>query len=478
VQSVEAGSDTDLMSRPFTASLLACVLVVGSACSLFSENESTIEPSANASRTTSLHVRPIQRKIIEFGFDLPSADFIAENIEAMERRPFDGIVFRPGPSDVRRRAFDIRAWTAEDLHLGTLRKIRWRRFTDNFLHLYTASYSNMSWFNNSHWKTITANMHLYGQAVKACRCVGVAIDPEYYGGGNPWAYSSSLYPRHTFQAVQIKARERGAQFVRALQEPSGKLTLLFFFLMGYLQDDIVREGTLKDSRYALLPAFLDGILDAAEPGLTLVDGNEDAYHYTNTNQFFDVVSKIRAGARLLSPENRSKYLAQVQVGSSLFLDQVLTDKPDEHRRRHWDHNVYTALITSDRYVWVYSHQQDWWNGKIIPGSGAGIRRSRGLIRSLEPLGYDLTGSRSTIEVPAVNLRIRKAAPPVIVASVTGAEIVRVDFYRAGEVVASDHRAPYRLRLDRLPGGATTLVARAFDMRGGHGTSAALRVKIR
>ena len=459
--------------------LLVFILVVGQACSPTEERGPRGRLPAVVNGTTVIRARPIQPRLIEFGFDVPSAGFIASHISEMERQPFDGLVFRPGPPDVFRQAFDVQPWSAKDLHLGTLRKISWGRFTDNFLHLYGASFSSMDWFDDEHWRTITSNMRMYRRAVEACGCVGVAFDPEHYGGLNPWAYTPSAYGQRSFENVQDEVRARGAEFIGALQRSNGRLTLLFFFLLGHVRHDLARGISLPDSRYALLPAFLDGILDAAKPGLTIVDGNEDAYQYVDTNQFFGGAAGIRAAAELLLPENRAAYRARVQVGSALFVDRVLTENPDDYRRMQWDHNVYMALATSDRFVWCYSQEPDWWKGDLFRGSGAGIRHARARLDALEPLGYDLaaaSGESSVMELPSVSVTVSSTVHPRIIVQVRGSDILRVDLYRSGEPIGSDERAPYRFDLNDLTGTAT-FIARAFDAQGGHGTSAPIRISV-
>src|SRR5919106_5205399 len=107
LQSASQRSDTEMLGRNFVASILVSVLLLASpACSLFS-GPKTEAPPPDARISTFTQGRPIHRKIIEFGWDLPSADFVAANITRMERRPFDGIVFRPGPADVQYRGFDV-----------------------------------------------------------------------------------------------------------------------------------------------------------------------------------------------------------------------------------------------------------------------------------------------------------------------------------------------------------------------------------
>ena len=130
-----------------------------------------------------------KKKIIEYGWDVPYPDFVRDNIREMEKRPFEGIIFRTKGFD---HVFDVRPWNKADLQpqLDTLAQIKWGKFTDNMLTLYAANKWNMDWFNDEHWKVITENMKLFSLAVKTGNCIGVCFDPEPYGQ-DPWAYPGS-----------------------------------------------------------------------------------------------------------------------------------------------------------------------------------------------------------------------------------------------------------------------------------------------
>jgi hypothetical protein len=120
--------------------------------------------------------------------------------------------------------------------------------------------------------------------------------------------------------------------------------------------------------YGLYPAFIDGWLDAAPAAVTFVDGNERAYEYGEPSQFWQAAMEIRGPAQeAVSPENRAKYRAQVQVSSGVYLDAHLGP---EHR--YWlggkledraallQRNVAAALGAADEYVWTYGEQGRWW----------------------------------------------------------------------------------------------------------------------
>ncbi|MHC4230803.1 MAG: hypothetical protein ACYSW0_25480, partial [Planctomycetota bacterium] len=53
-----------------------------------------------------------KKKIVEYGWDVPYPDFVRENIRQMEKRPFEGIIFRTKGFD---HIFDTRPWKQEKL---------------------------------------------------------------------------------------------------------------------------------------------------------------------------------------------------------------------------------------------------------------------------------------------------------------------------------------------------------------------------
>jgi len=96
--------------------------------------------------------RPM-KKVIEYGWDVPYPDFVEQNMQEMEKRPFEGIIFLTKGFD---HAFDTGVWKQEELQpqLDTLAKIKWRKFTDNFLTLYAANKGGMNWFNDDIGETL------------------------------------------------------------------------------------------------------------------------------------------------------------------------------------------------------------------------------------------------------------------------------------------------------------------------------------
>jgi hypothetical protein len=135
---------------------------------------------------------------------------------------------------------------------------------------------------------------------------------------------------------------------------------------------------LATQGYGLYPAMIDGWLDAAPPGVVLVDGCESAYLFNSRQQFLEAAVQMKLACQeLVSPENRAKYRAQVQASYGIYLDAYCTPKgsmwyidgrggPRVARLRI---NTADALRAADEYVWIYGEQFRWWptsNGSVKP----------------------------------------------------------------------------------------------------------------
>lgn len=334
------------------------------------------------------------KKLIEYGWDVPYPDQVRAEIRNMEKKPFDGVIFRLRTWN---HAFDPRPWDEAQLRpqFDDLAAIQWQTFTDNFLCLYAANNWKMDWFDDQQWENIAANLRLSAKAAKIGRCVGLVFDPEPYGD-NPWAYPGMNADR-SFAEVEAQVQKRGAQFMTALQAELPAVRLLTFFhqslFSGLLDmpDVAQRQDQLAKHHWGLLSAFWNGALQAAGPEARIIDGYEMAYYFTNTDQFFRAYHTTKQRSlSLVPPELRSKYAATVQAGMSLYMDQTLDlRQPQERylshyltpaeRLRFFEHHVYYALTTSDEYVWCYSERLNWWQDKVPDGAEAAIRAAREMV---------------------------------------------------------------------------------------------------
>ena len=102
---------------------------------------------------------------------------------------------------------------------------------------------------------------------------------------------------------------------------------------------------------------------------------------------------------LIDPVLWGKYHAQVQAGQALYIDQYYGLRAEKvlghyltpkEQPKWFEHNVYWALQSSDRYVWCYSERMNWWNNPVIPsGAEEAIRSARGKVETGQALGLDI-----------------------------------------------------------------------------------------
>ncbi len=346
---------------------------------------------------------PMSKKLIEYGWDVPYPDQVRQNIRAMEKKPFDGIMFRMREWN---HAFDPRPWDEAKLQpqLDDLAAIEWETFTDNFLCLYAANNWKMDWFNDKQWEHIQTNLHLSAKAARIGHCVGLVFDPEPYGD-NPWAYDPES--GRTFLEVESQVRKRGGQFIVALQSEMPKARVLTFFHQSFfdrllgIPDAEQRRDELAKQHWGLFRAFWNGALEAAGPDVRIIDGYESAYYFTQHEQYFRAYHAMRQRSLAwVPPELHDKHAVQFRVGMALYVDQLLglrqpvekylsTYLTPEERLKWWEHNVYYALYTTDKYVWCYSERMNWWNDNVPDGAEEAIRSARKKIAEGKPLGFEI-----------------------------------------------------------------------------------------
>ena len=362
-----------------------------------------------------LRAQASEKKLIEFGWDKATPIQVYNNVQGrMQKYPFDGIVmYLPGNA---RNVFDITKWDEEKPQLldqlRILRLIKWGKLTDNFISMNVKS--SMDWFSDSDWEKVLSKVMFLAQAGKAGRCKGLVLDPEAYGF-SPWVYEKQKNANTiSYDDYAAKVFQRGRQFMNAMQKdwPGFKLLVTSQYI-GFYHPQQAEQTDAPKPNHNLYKTFLNGMLDAADPGVQMVDCNEAAYYYTDPIQYFKAYWTIRQGARnfAVPPELREKYDTHIRAGSALFIDQVFgTRKMDANfvrihgkekayaaprmtpdKRARWcEQNAYYALQTSDEYVWVYSQQMNWWwNRDIPPGALDAITSAKNKVAANKDLGFDM-----------------------------------------------------------------------------------------
>ncbi len=322
------------------------------------------------------------KKLIAVGWDLfADTAWLREHHARMQERPFNGIVVNvvgrrdDGKEVPLRLAFQREPWKYEWFGpaLADLKACTWTTFTDNFL-LVGANPGDVDGFDDDGWRAIVEHWRLAARVAKAAGLRGLCFDPEPYTPPHA-AFGYAAQPgrdAHTFAEYAAKVRERGREAMKAVAAEFPEAVVLSFFLNSICGRAIGQADPsplLAADGYGLLPAFLDGWLDAAPPSVTMVDGHEHAYRYNSDLEFLEAANLIRGPCQeLVSPGNRAKYRAQVQVGYGIYLDAHVNpptspwyiDPKGGPRVERLRANVAAAVRCADEYVWVYGEKCRWW----------------------------------------------------------------------------------------------------------------------
>ncbi|MHB8993670.1 MAG: hypothetical protein ACYC63_00300 [Armatimonadota bacterium] len=318
------------------------------------------------------------KKLIAVGWDLPNAERFRTNFDAMEKTPLQGTGVRfagPGNKPALWFSFSREPYDEQAVAqiLQDLKAVQPKQLRDRFL-LLNANPGDVDWFDDAGWKVIVDHWRIGARVAREGGLKGIMFDPEAYREpyrAFDWSAQSES-AKHTFAEYYDKARQRGREVMAATGQEYPDATILAFFLLSINREAAERSdpmGALNGHAYGLLPAFVNGWLDAAPPTLTIVDGCEAAYRFNSRLEFLNAANLIRNKAlRLVAPENRYKYRAQVQVGFGVYLDAYV-NPPDntwyinpgtQTPVQRLAENVASALEVADEYVWVYGEQASWW----------------------------------------------------------------------------------------------------------------------
>ena len=334
------------------------------------------------------------KKFIELGWDIPDTAFLRTHWQEMERTtPFDGIMFKVDPKDAQGKGlsteaiWDARPWRKEWLRsaLEDLQACRFKKFTDNFVR-FNATPGNLAWGDEAGWAVLAEKAGLCAWLMKQSGGKGLALDFESYGGQQ---FRFNPVQGRSFAQMATLVRQRGRQFSEAVAREFPDAIILTLWLNSINAKAGANEdpaAILAGEGYGLLPAFVDGMLDAAPHTMVLVDGCENGYYMDSAEEYLRAASQMRSwqgpSVRLVSPENRAKYRRQVQAGFGFYLDMFINPEGNQYYRGPLDgsrlarleRNLGSALNAADEYVWIYGEQCRWWGPPLNLPKTAGKGR--------------------------------------------------------------------------------------------------------
>ena len=349
------------------------------------------------------------KQVIYYGWDTPTPGAIVDAGPKLDAAPFDAVVFKHSGA---RQVFTKSPLPADPFEkdIQDLRAFSSHKLRNSFLRMQVNTEDGWDWTNEAHWNAFESNLRNYARLAKEGDLKGILLDPEPYGF-NVWnfetqeAYSSGEL---TLEALEQIAYGRGQELVRILGESYPGITLfslkMFSQVSRRLADDPSAEDieTLRrgDVFHGLWYAFANGLIDALDNSVTLIDGNEPSYYYLSADAFEAGKAEIygKATKAFVNQENRAKFRQTVDVAHAAYVDGILNlfDSPrfvgyylpsDAARLELLKFHMYHGLKSSDEYYWLYVEDIRWWEGENVP---EGFLELVGEVKTAVAAGSELT----------------------------------------------------------------------------------------
>lgn len=225
--------------------------------------------------------------------------------------------------------------------------------------------TSADWFDDAAWEVITINAGVMAKAAKETGAVGILLDPEEYGYyANP-CIAPFDYTRQkkveelTFAEYNQQVRKRGAEFAGAVITNFPDAIFFFLYATSSAYNPNNRKYPLSSNMMGLIPAFIDGMMDAA-PASEFIDGYEGAYYFKTREAFVTAreIIKDKAASFSADPE---RYRKRMQAGFGVYLHGTNIGKPlttdftnNSLTPEKYRDVVGWALELSDGYVWIYA----------------------------------------------------------------------------------------------------------------------------
>jgi hypothetical protein len=332
------------------------------------------------------------KKIIHFFQYWPTAKYLKENIQGLQSLPFDGfVIWATTVLDGKEERLAFRWWSPEEIgeeHVAEmmrdLKATDFGRFTENFLlvHSQSAPLPAPSWWDDEAWEKITTNMVLAARIAKECGLKGIFFEAEHYSAAETpykyrfnYSYSQSeekkllerglIEKLHTWEEYASAARRRGREIMSAMCGVYPNITVLShpgWHENAKFRRDLFRQKHLSESDYGLLAPFADGLLEGAGEEAVICDGNTNCYPLTLNKRFVARREMIKNAYDVSAVpglyKKKMKVACGIMMDFGFHQDQWYT-APQDFGRNHFTpidlgNALYFGLLSSDRYVWLYS----------------------------------------------------------------------------------------------------------------------------
>jgi len=227
-----------------------------------------------------------------------------------------------------------------------------------------APQKRLAWTDDAGWANFANSMAVLGWISRESGIHGFWCDHEDY-------YKQSQYYRlpgdPSWDELVKLVRRRGAQVFGALFKEDPNAKLLFCWALTIDRDYFTTTDVpaLVKAKGDLWPAFFDGLLDALPPTATVIEGDEHSYSYEARLRGFhkSYANQREISPLLLAPENRARYLRQMQTSFAFYLDAYVNETgpwyfgPENgSRTAHFRRNLADATSLAAEYVWLWGER--------------------------------------------------------------------------------------------------------------------------
>jgi len=302
-----------------------------------------------------------EKKIFMFSSHT-SFNYILDHHQQITDWPFDGTVAQIYPDQKLDNTHSGVFWS--NLHIPTeayesqiqvARKIK-EAGPLTILPRLDVTPGDVDWFDDAAWAVMTEKFVNISRVAKEGGWPGIILDTEQYHllVFSYWGHDKS--GEKTFHEYCKQARLRGNQLSSAVKSFFPDIKIFITFGCWVVADDISNGLQQEKTSYALLPAFLDGLLDGSKE-LTIIDGYEKSYPYRTYEEFVTGANEIR-DAKIFSVDP-NRYDHRVQVSFGLWISSLPNpwDQKDFSRNyftpEEFEHSLSYALQLADEYVWIY-----------------------------------------------------------------------------------------------------------------------------
>jgi len=336
--------------------------------------------------------------------EAPTPQYLAEHPEYLANHPFDGVTvammidgdYTRSHGLVTRSQFAFHEigmsslpipWSAVARAVADLQRVQWGHCTNNFMWYGVSNQTNHSWEDGDRawwvdpqsaddWQIVVANAAVAARAAREAGLRGFLVDTEQYTkypiGDHP------EYPWGLGEAAMWK--ERGRQWIAAVQGEYPNIVLQFFFSWG--------DEYHAWPHYQNLVPFMNGVLEGIRHPARIVHAWESTFwngqaretppgsirHYPGDRAPYAAARDAIRNIWRTVADDPAKYNDFVDVGMAAWLESdpwnLWPGLPSGYLgptaplgRSSWPSmpwsNLAATLAYSDKYVWTWSEKTNY-----------------------------------------------------------------------------------------------------------------------